>query len=443
MIVLLLRLKAPFSISILLAGLVLGIGFSTKGVNSVFSDIGKSVLVTLQAPDTISLSIIVGIILVLSELLQSSGQMTELGQLIIKNFGLRRWTYTILPAIIGLLPMPGGALFTAPMMDEVSETCIPAHKKTLINYWFRHIWEYAWPLYPGLVLAAGLAGVNLNKLSLIQSPFTVISALIGAVFILPGIKMLDVHTHPVRKTTDGDKDIIRSLEHNKEHRSDRDSELSNGVHKISFKGLIKIAYLISPIIIIILLFVAFKLDMLICVLTGLALAILNILISRKLRVIGMLKVIFGKLSVYQMIFVVVSVLIFTGIMRSSTLISELSRFFTGGIDGNIPFVYMTITIIFLPFIIGLLTGLTVGFVGITFPLIFSTIVPGGIDVMPMAILAYISGVSGVMLSPVHMCLVLTNQYYNSEFSRVYKTLIPVSLSVLALAVMGFLLYTLL
>lgn len=407
LIVLLLRLKMPFSIAILLAGLILGIGFNLE-----FSDIGRTALSTLQEPETISLALIVGIILVLSELLQASGQLTELGQLIVKTFGLHRWTYTILPAIIGLLPMPGGALFTAPLMDDISETCIPAHKKTLINYWFRHIWEYAWPLYPGLVLAAGLAGVNLNTLSLVQSPFTVLSAVIGAILILPGIRILDEH-----------------------------------VHKSSFKGFIRMAYLISPIIIIILLFIGFNLDMLVCISAGLAAAILNTIAGRKLKIIEILKIIFAKVSVYRMIFVVINVLIFTGIMRSSTLIQELIGFFSGGTNGNaasqIPFVYMTITVIFLPFIIGLLTGLTVGFVGITFPLIFSTIVPNGMDVMPMVVLAYVSGVTGVMLSPVHLCLVLTNQYYDSSFRQVYKTLIPVALSVMALAILGFLLYTLL
>jgi len=403
LLVLLLRLKTPFSLAVLIGGLVLGIGF-----NLGLADIGRTALATLWEPETISLSVIVGIILVLSELLQASGQMTELGQVIIRTFGLRRWTYTILPAIIGLLPMPGGALFTAPMMDGVSEEFIPAHKKTLINYWFRHIWEYAWPLYPGLVLAAGLAKVNLNTLALIQSPLTVISALIGAALILPGIRISDTQAH-----------------------------------KGSFRALIRMFHLISPIILIILLFVAFQLDMLICISAGLTLSVFNIITSKKLKLIEILKVIFARLSVYQMIFVVICVLIFTGIMRASTLIPELSRLFTNGSNGQVPFVYMTVTIVCLPFIIGLLTGLTVGFVGITFPLIFSTIVPGGMDVMPMAVLAYVSGVTGVMLSPFHLCLVLTNQYYNSSFKKVYKTLIPVSLTVMALAVAGVLLYVLL
>ena len=79
LIVLLLRLKAPFSISILFSGLVLGIGFSAGGGNQALVDIGRTALATLHEPETISLALIVGIILVLSELLQVSGQMTRPG----------------------------------------------------------------------------------------------------------------------------------------------------------------------------------------------------------------------------------------------------------------------------------------------------------------------------------------------------------------------------
>ena len=32
-------------------------------------------------------------------------------------------------------------------------------RRTFLNYWFRHVWEMVFPLYPSLVLAAGLMGV--------------------------------------------------------------------------------------------------------------------------------------------------------------------------------------------------------------------------------------------------------------------------------------------
>lgn len=402
LIVLLLRLKVPLSISILVAGFLLGIWF-----NLSIRGIGVSVVGALRAEETVSLVTVVGIILIFSELLQESGQLTALSKLIVETFGLHRLTYTILPIIVGLLPMPGGALFTAPLMDDVNEESIPAHKKTLINYWFRHIWEYAWPLYPGLVLAAGLARVNLNTLSVIQSPFIIISFVSGMILIFPGIKIVNPPS-------------------------------SN--RKWNFKGLIKMGYLLLPIFIIIILFMAVRLPMLISLLIGLGWIILTALVKRQLGLKSILKIIFAKMHVYQMIFIVISVMVFSGILQSSTLTADLSKFFSGGQAHQIPFIYMLLSVILLPLIVGLLTGLTVAFVGITFPIIFTTIIPGGMDILPMAMLAYISGVSGVMLSPLHLCLILTNQYYKSSLMKVYKYLVPVVLIIFVMGIAASCLY---
>jgi len=402
LIVLLLRLKVPLSISILVAGFLLGIWF-----NLSIRGIGVSVVGALRAEETVSLVTVVGIILIFSELLQESGQLTALSKLIVETFGLHRLTYTILPIIVGLLPMPGGALFTAPLMDDVNEESIPAHKKTLINYWFRHIWEYAWPLYPGLVLAAGLARVNLNTLSVIQSPFIIISFVSGMILIFPGIKIVNPPS-------------------------------SN--RKWNFKGLIKMGYLLLPIFIIIILFMAVRLPMLISLLIGLGWIILTALVKRQLGLKSILKIIFAKMHVYQMIFIVISVMVFSGILQSSTLTADLSKFFSGGQAHQIPFIYMMLSVILLPLIVGLLTGLTVAFVGITFPIIFTTIIPGGMDILPMAMLAYISGVSGVMLSPLHLCLILTNQYYKSSLMKVYKYLVPVVLIIFVMGIAASCLY---
>lgn len=399
LIVLLLRLKIPFSISILITGFLLGIWF-----NLSIRGIGDSVVGALRAGETVSLVGIVGVILIFSELLQKSGQLTALSKLIVETFGLHRLTYTILPVVVGLLPMPGGALFTAPLMDDVGEESIPAHKKTLINYWFRHIWEYAWPLYPGLVLAAGLAKVNLNTLSVFQSPFIIISFISGMILIFPGIKIINTSSR----------------------------------HKFNFRGLIKMGYLLLPIGMIIILFLAVRLPMLISLLIGLGWIILTALIKRQLGLKSILKVIFAKVHVYQMIFIVISVMVFSGILQSSTLTTDLSKFFNNGQGNQIPFIYMMLSVILLPLIVGLLTGMTVAFVGITFPIIFTTIIPNGMDILPMAMLAYVSGISGIMLSPLHLCLILTNQYYKSSLMKVYRYLVPIVLIVFisAIAICG-------
>jgi integral membrane protein (TIGR00529 family) len=169
---------------ILAVGVLLGFWFHL-GLMEILAAAGAA----LRDRETLALAGTVGSILILSELLQSSGQLARLSQSIVDLFGLYRVTYTVLPALIGLLPMPGGALFTAPLMDDVSADIIPPHKKTLINFWFRHIWEYSWPMYPALLLAASLSQVDRNQMALLQFPLTVIALGVGLPIIFAGIKI--------------------------------------------------------------------------------------------------------------------------------------------------------------------------------------------------------------------------------------------------------------
>ena len=66
---------------------------------------------------TLGLAAIVGLILVMSRLMERSGHMRRL----VERFALlsrdARVVGAVMPALIGLLPMPGGALFSAPMVE--------------------------------------------------------------------------------------------------------------------------------------------------------------------------------------------------------------------------------------------------------------------------------------------------------------------------------------
>jgi hypothetical protein len=81
-----------------------------------------------------------------------------------------------------------------------------------------------------------------------------------------------------------------------------------------------------------------------------------------------------------------------------------------------------------------MTGLTVGFVGITFPLLLPLM---GVAAPSPALvaLAFGSGFAGVMLSPVHLCYVLTCDYFQADIARVYHRLfLPSALVMAAVAV---------
>jgi len=86
------------------------------------------------------------------------------------------------PAIIGLLPMPGGAYVSAVILNELYETLrLSAESKTFINYWFRHIWITIWPLYQSVILASGLLGISIGKISILNLPIMLAATLVGTI----------------------------------------------------------------------------------------------------------------------------------------------------------------------------------------------------------------------------------------------------------------------
>jgi hypothetical protein len=92
----------------------------------------------------------------------------------------------------------------------------------------------------------------------------------------------------------------------------------------------------------------------------------------------------------------------------------------------------------LPFLVGLLTGITVAYVGITFPLLLPLM--GGADPdLGMLVFAFAAGFAGVMFSPVHLCLVLTKDYFKADLSPIYRTMLVPEILVMAVATVELLL----
>jgi hypothetical protein len=52
--------------------------------------------------------------------------------------------------------------------------------------------------------------------------------------------------------------------------------------------------------------------------------------------------------------------------------------------------------------------------------------------------AFASGFLGVLLSPVHICLVLTREYFKADLWGMYKMIIPASLIVFCVAIVEYL-----
>jgi len=124
------------------------------------------------------------------------------------------------------------------------------------------------------------------------------------------------------------------------------------------------------------------------------------------------------------------VMIFESLLNSSGLIPLAGRELS---HGRVP---IALIIAFLPFLAGLVTGIAIGFAGAAFPIVVGFLSAGEISMQPMAalVLAFSMGYAGMMLSPVHLCFLLTVEYFSASLIKVYRYILPCVLSVMVFGV---------
>ena len=134
----------------------------TLGVFSLsFMDMWQQSVNTLTDPSIVLLAIAVGLIPIIGGAMERAGLMDDL----VKNVRLKsRSLMAFSSAFVGLLPMPGGALLSAPLIEKGSKTT-SNEKKTAINVWFRHLLLLIYPL--GMLLATTkMAAINPNPVAM-------------------------------------------------------------------------------------------------------------------------------------------------------------------------------------------------------------------------------------------------------------------------------------
>ncbi len=323
----------------------------------------------------------------------------------------RRAAIAIAPAFVGLLPMPGGALFSAPMVGELTKDLeVTSEDRTLINYWFRHLWEWTWPLYPGILFASAIVRAPLGTTILAASPFTIGAIAIGIVFCLRHVRVPPNDAGP-------------SVKGNWR-------ELGAAAWPVAAIVAVTVALAVAK---------ALKLPVGLPTQTALlaALVVVNPLF---LAVSGVPRRDAWRLARQTlqptMVVLVFGVLAFGHMLRvpEYRAANELPRIFA---DWGVP---SPVLLFVVPFIVGLLTGYMPAAVGICFPVLVAIIVEGGAIHYGRMAFAYAGGLFGVLLSPVHLCLVLSRQYFNADLGRVYRRLLPLMAAFAAVALGTWLLW---
>ncbi len=349
---------------------------------------GRIVLHTFGSEELWAMLCAVAGILLLSGLMDKSGQSRRLVAGVERVVGSVRIRLVLFPALLGLLPMPGGAVFSCPMVQETARgAALSAEDKSLINYWFRHVWELIWPLYPGLVLYCGLAEIGPFDALLYNWPMWAASLIAGRMVL---------HRLPAGNGTACD---VAS-------KTEKTFLLREGLPLlIGLGGAFALraaapdlapGFAFGP---------GFGVGALVCL-------FLNRCSPADLRAAAFTRRNLGILLLVAAVFV------FKNVLGPSGIMDDL-----GGLARNSVTLMLACTL--LPLLAGLLTGLLAALVGIAFPLLTALLHQADLwaDRLPWLTLALMFGHIGQMLSPVHVCLVATCRFFEVGLSGVMRRLI--------------------
>ena len=288
------------------------------------------------------------------------------------------FSLALIPMLIGLLPMPGGALVSAVMIkDFVEKFRIPPEKAVFINYWFRHVWVTFWPLYPNIVIAMGILSADYGEIARATYPILLAS-------IVAGVVMFGV------KGKRGESGLL------------------------SLRGLI---YMYPVILIVI--FTAITGDLLIALIASFVSIVAFNRAYRKIPEI------FKKTIDLKIILLVIGVMIYKTAIEAS---GASQAFYDEVLSMSNPYVAGFT----LPFVIAFATGIELSYTSVALPLLTSF--TGTVNVVESNLfLVFLGGILGVLLSPMHLCLVLTAQYFKARLYVVYRYLIPAALITVLIA----------
>ncbi|MFW6108183.1 MAG: DUF401 family protein [bacterium] len=364
-------------------------------------------------PNTLELTGLVLLITLLGHVLRHVASLQRLIAVLKALLRDRRVAMAVAPAFVGLLPMPGGALFSAPMVGELSDDLeAPTEDWVVINFWFRHVWELVWPLYPGILIAASILDAPLDKLILSTAPISLAAIVIGFVFCFRRVELppreeigpaaagtwreLVAAVWPVGLV------VLLTVVIAGANAAARQAGLGLG---LSTKAALLVALgVVVP------LFMVVK---------GVRRADAVDLVRRTVRL--------------RLVVLIYGLMAFGVMLREYRVAESLAGDLAAiGVPGGL-------LLFVVPFLVGVLMGYTPAYVAICFPLLAPFILADGAVHYGRYAFAIASGFMGVLSSPVHLCLVLSKEYFGADFGRVYRRLLPlvVLLTLTALGVMFF------
>jgi len=346
-------------------------------------------------------------IMLLSYLYKETGVINCLSESfgrIVKN---SKVVLSVLPAVIGFLPVAGGALMSAPLVEsEAAKLKLKPEKKAYVNLWFRHTIFPVYPLSQVLIVTAGLTATTVPSIIVRQIPVVIAMIIVGYL----------ISFRKVPKPTN---------EENARINSDVNSNLRSFF--VAFSPIL--ATIIAAVILDLVGFDLAKqgFDVLIATFIG----IIVLIAISKLSLQSFVKPL-KNWGIYGITLAAYGALLLGKVMRAIGIPKIFETFVSNGsVD-----VILLLTVI--PAVLGVFTASALGGVSLSVP-IFSGIITLSPNIPRTASLIYISAFLGYIIAPTHLCFTFTAEYFNCPLGKIYKYVIPSFLTTFITAILIYLL----
>jgi integral membrane protein (TIGR00529 family) len=334
-------------------------------------------------------------IMFLSQLYKETGLINQLSISLANIVKNPKTILSALPAVIGFLPVSGGALMSAPLVDSEAEKLkLTPEKKAYINLWFRHTIFPVYPVSQVLIITAALTETTIPSIIVRQIPVVIVMIIFGFLVGFWG--------------TPNQKIRGKSEEENKPN-----SNLKT--------FLVAFTPILSTIVVTVGLdMTSFELskqgfDVLIATIIGI---IFFVAISKpSLKVFT--KPLNG-LGIYGVTLAAYGAFLLRNVLKAVGISNIFKAFVSNGSMD------VLLLLIVLPGILGFLTGSPQGGIAIGASIV-AGILPSsnGKPFSPStAALLYMSAYMGYVIAPTHLCFTFTADYFKCSLSKIYKYLIP-------------------
>lgn len=398
-ILFLIRKKVNFGLSLFLGSIIVGV-FSLQIITPLdipkamieasFYSFEKQQIVT----GTLELALLMTLIFILAKSMQETGAITRLIDSL-RTFFSKGGILAVIPAVYGLMPVPGGALFSAPLIDKEGDKYnLKNNQKNFLNIWFRHIWFPIYPISSAMILICSInfSGIPIQNLIVANLP-----AFLGVIFIgFIFLKRFSSNAPEQTSTTRRD-----------------------------YQGLM---FILPPIIPV--LFYPLKLFDLSetrCFLVGVSVSLLLLFFLLDIDSKSYIRILKKSLTLN-----LVSAIFGIMILREMIRISQMHMLVTKTMQ-NLAFPALLIVIL-IPLLLGTLTGYNLGAVALSFPLVDPFFSFTGVQLLGVTSAIFISSLIGYLISPIHLCNVLSSEYLKTDTTRMYKMFLPAALVVLCIQI---------